>query len=84
MYSRISTLLSSRMKFLLVASALLYVGLVQGLDCPSEGVNCMDPSGTEDADIDCNVGVLTWEDCGKFDLEYGSCWNKISFGISCY
>ena len=69
MYSRISTPLSSRMKFLLLVSALLSVGLVQGLDCPSEGVACGDPSGTEDADIDCNEGVLTWEDCGMFDYD---------------
>ena len=71
MHSRIFTPPSSRMKFLLVASALLSVGLVQALDCPSEGVACQDPSGVGDADIDCNVGVLTWEDCGKFDLNIG-------------
>ena len=82
-HSHISHLLSSRMKFLLVTSALLSVGLVQGLDCPSEGVTCQDPSGVEDADIDCNVGVLTWEDCGKFDMDYGACFNLLS-SISCY
>ena len=43
------------------------MGLVQGLNCPEEGTTCGDPSGTEDADIDCNEGVLTWEDCGMFD-----------------
>ena len=55
------------MRFLLLAFALLSVGLVQGLECPSEGVTCQDPSGVEDADIDCNNGVLTWEDCGMSD-----------------
>merc|ERR1711950_128736 len=85
MGSRISTPLPSRMKFLLLVSALLSVGLVQGLTCPSEGMTCMDPSGTEDADIDCNKGVLTWEDCGTLCSLVTECqvWTWRSDDLKC-